>query len=115
MPSPPLVPDDRPIDLAHLKRMTLGDAALEREVLALFLGQSARLSGALTTLPVEAGAIVHTLKGSARAIGAMRVAECASALEVAIGKGEDPTARLRELADAVTEARAAIEAMLAAA
>ena len=26
MPSPPLVPDDGPIDIAHLKRMTLGDA-----------------------------------------------------------------------------------------
>jgi HPt (histidine-containing phosphotransfer) domain-containing protein len=114
MPSPPLIPDDRPIDLTHLKRMTLGDAALEREVLAMFLGQSARLSEALAGLPVEAGAMAHTLKGSARAIGAMRVAACASALEVAIGKGEDATALLRELADAVADARAAIEAMLSA-
>jgi HPt (histidine-containing phosphotransfer) domain-containing protein len=114
MPSPPLVPEDRPIDLEHLKRMTLGDVVLEREVLAMFLDQSARLSAALASLPVGAGAMAHTLKGSARAIGAMQVAECASALEVAIGKGEDAAARLRELADAVADARAAIEAMLSA-
>ena len=43
MPSPPLVPDDGPIDIAHLKRMTLGDAGLEREVLAMFAGQAVRL------------------------------------------------------------------------
>jgi HPt (histidine-containing phosphotransfer) domain-containing protein len=114
MPSPPFVPDDRPIDLEHLKRMTLGDAALEREVLAMFLGQSARLSAAFASLPVDAGAMVHTLKGSARAVGAARVAACASALEIAIAEGEDPTADLRELSDAVAEARAAIGAMLSA-
>ena len=34
--SPPLVPGDRPIDLVHLSRMTLGDRELERDVLLLF-------------------------------------------------------------------------------
>ena len=38
MPSPPLAPDDGPIDFEHLKRMTLGDAGLEQEVLAMFVG-----------------------------------------------------------------------------
>jgi hypothetical protein len=28
MPSPPLAPDDGPIDMDHLQRMTLGDASL---------------------------------------------------------------------------------------
>ena len=41
MPSPPLAPDDGPIDVDHLGRMTLGDAGLEREVLAMFAAQSA--------------------------------------------------------------------------
>ena len=69
MPSPPLAPDDGPIDFEHLKRMTLGDAGLEQEVLAMFSAQSAKLLDTLATLPAEAGALAHTLKGSARAIG----------------------------------------------
>ena len=40
MPSPPLAPDDGPIDIEHLQRMTLGDAGLEREVLAMFSAQA---------------------------------------------------------------------------
>jgi len=36
MPSPPLAPDDGPIDVDHLVRMTLGDIGLEHEVLAMF-------------------------------------------------------------------------------
>ena len=38
--APSLAPDDRPIDLVHLARTTLGDRALEREVLQLFDRQS---------------------------------------------------------------------------
>ena len=45
MPSPPLAPDDGPIDIEHLQRMTLGDAGLEREVLAMFSAQAVRLIG----------------------------------------------------------------------
>ena len=77
MPSPPLVPDDGPIDLEHLGRMTLGDAGLEREVLAMFAAQAVSLIGTLATLPPDAGALAHTLKGSARAIGAFAVADAA--------------------------------------
>ena len=43
MPSPPLAPDDGPIDIDHLQRMTLGDAGLEREVLAMFSAQAVEL------------------------------------------------------------------------
>ena len=50
MPSPPLAPDDGPIDIDHLQRMTLGDAGLEREVLAMFAAQAASLIGTLATL-----------------------------------------------------------------
>jgi len=113
MPSPPLVPDENPLDLQHLQCMTLGDAALEREVLAMFVHQAARLVNALATLPADAPAMAHTLKGSARAIGASRVAEHASALELAIGEGRDPRSILAELNDAVAEARRAIDALLA--
>lgn len=112
MPSPPLAPDDGPIDLAHLARMTLGDAALERQVLGMFASQSTGLVAKLAALPGEAVALAHTLKGSARAIGAFRVAECAQALELAIRQNESPAKSLIELKAAVADARAAIEAML---
>ena len=45
MPSPPLAPDDGPIDMDHLQRMTLGDAGLEREVLTMFSAQAVSLFG----------------------------------------------------------------------
>jgi HPt (histidine-containing phosphotransfer) domain-containing protein len=111
MPSPPLVPDDGPISLDQLRRMTLGDADLEREVLGMFSTQSARLLNRLVALPDDAPALAHTLKGSARAIGADAVAAAAEALETAIRSG-DPTRALAELAEAVTEARMAIADML---
>src|SRR2546421_7513650 len=112
MSSPPLAPDDGPIDFEHLKRMTLGDASLEQEVLAMFAAQSAKLIGTLATLPAEAGALAHTLKGSARAIGAFGVADAAARLEAALANGSDPSDRLAELGDAVALARTAIEAVL---
>ena len=112
MPSPPLVPDDGPIDICHLQRMTLGDASLEREVLAMFSAQAVGLVRALAGLPSDAGTLVHTLKGSARAIGAFAVADAANSLEVLIRAGGDPTAALVELDDAVAQARAAIDEIL---
>jgi HPt (histidine-containing phosphotransfer) domain-containing protein len=112
MSSPPLAPDDGPIDFEHLQRMTLGDASLEREVLAMFAAQSAKLIGTLATLPAEAGALVHTLKGSARAIGAFGVGEAAARLEADLANGSDPSDALAELGEAVALARTAIEAVL---
>jgi HPt (histidine-containing phosphotransfer) domain-containing protein len=112
MPSPPLVPDDGPIDFDHLKRMTLGDDGLEQEVLAMFLAQSARLVATLAAMPSDAAALAHTLKGSARAIGAFAVAEAAGRLEAAIGSGYDARASLAELGDAVSLTQAAIEPLL---
>ena len=112
MPSPPLAPDDGPIDFEHLKRMTLGDAGLEQEVLAMFSAQSAKLLDTLATLPAETGALAHTLKGSAKAIGAFAVAEAATRLEATLADGSDPAEALAELGDAVALARTAIDTML---
>jgi HPt (histidine-containing phosphotransfer) domain-containing protein len=112
MPSPPLAPDDGPIDIEHLQRMTLGDAGLEREVLAMFSAQSVSLIGMLATLPINAGALAHTLKGSARAIGAFRVADAAARLEALILSGGDPILALAELNDAIALARSAVDAIL---
>jgi HPt (histidine-containing phosphotransfer) domain-containing protein len=112
MPSPPLVPDDGPIDIVHLRRMTLGDAALEREVLSMFSAQASRLVKALATLPADAPALAHTLKGSARAVGAFAVGDAAAHLETSIRNGSDRAEALSELSDAIAQARSAIEAML---
>jgi HPt (histidine-containing phosphotransfer) domain-containing protein len=112
MPSPPLAPLDNPIDLDHLARMTLGDAVLEQEVLAMFAEQSARLLAAMAVLPADAGALAHTLKGSARGIGAFAVAEAAAQFETAIRTGDNPARAFAALKVAVAEVRAAIEAIL---
>ena len=112
MPSPPLAPDDGPIDTDHLQRMTLGDASLEREVLAMFSGQAMRLMRELAAPSSDRRALVHMLKGSARAIGAFRVGEAAELLEAVLRRGDDPSEALDELTDAVTGARAAIDEIL---
>lgn len=85
------------IDHDHLRRYTMGDQQLEIEVLGLFAGELPRtlasLRSAATDLEWKAAA--HTLKGSARAVGAWRVARAALAAEAsplavydAIGKAE---------------------------
>jgi len=112
MSSPPLAPDDGPIDIPHLTRMTLGDTSLEREVLALFAGQSAGLVKTLATWPPDAASLAHTLKGSARAIGAFGVAEAAERLEAAMLGKTDVAMAFAALNDSLAEARAAIEAIL---
>ena len=112
MPSPPLVPEESAIDVQHLGRMTLGEAALEAEVLGLFAAQSADLVARLKTIPADAAALAHTLKGSARAIGAFRVAEAALGVEAAMKSDGDVAGAITLLQRAVEEARAAIGQML---
>lgn len=72
-----------PVDLKHLRRYTMGDLKLEREVLDLFLGQLPQtiksLSDAVTERDWRMAA--HTLKGSGRAVGAWRVARLAELAE----------------------------------
>lgn len=112
MPSPPLVPEDSAIDIQHLGRMTLGEAALEAEVLALFSAQSGEIVTRLKTSPPDAAALAHTLKGSARAIGAFRVAEAALGVEAAMKNNGDLEEAIALLQQAVTEAQEAIGRML---
>ena len=112
-PSPPFAADRAPIDLAHLARMTLGDGRLGREVLAMFVKQTGELLGRLAGRPDDGAALAHTLKGSARAIGAFQVATCAEVLENTIRQGGDPSGALAGLEAATEDASAAIEAILA--
>jgi HPt (histidine-containing phosphotransfer) domain-containing protein len=119
--APPLAPAEasaeRGIDLAHLSRMTLGEKSLEAEVLALFDRQAGILLGRMRQArPAAVGAFAHTLKGSARGIGAWQVAAAAETLErlAAEPSPGDLADVLDRLADAVDEARAAIADLLAA-
>jgi HPt (histidine-containing phosphotransfer) domain-containing protein len=114
--SPP-VSGERPIDLVHLARMTLGDRGLEREVLALF----DRQAGMLLLRMQEAAragicAAAHTLKGSARGIGAWRVARAAEAVEQAADSAAEREleAAIARLDAAATETRALIADLLQA-
>ena len=112
MPSPSLVPDQCAIDITYLRRMTLGDAALEREVLGMFRGQTRGLIRQLATTPANAAELAHTLKGSARAIGAFDVGEAACALEKALLGKSDVSAAFQRLKEAVNEAFDAIDVVL---
>jgi HPt (histidine-containing phosphotransfer) domain-containing protein len=104
------------IDGTHLERMTLGDRSLEREVLEIFARQTTltleRIAGAA---PEQAAAAAHTLKGSARGVGAWRVAQAAERLELAAGKRDasDISAAIAELDAVSREARLAIGLRLA--
>jgi HPt (histidine-containing phosphotransfer) domain-containing protein len=112
MPSPPLVPDDGPIDMGHLRQMTLGDAGLEHEVLAMFAAQASDLIERIVRLQPNAGELAHKLKGSAQAVGAFRIAEAAEWLIDMLREGRDNGEALMTLTDAVLEARSEIDGHL---
>lgn len=102
------------IDRAHLKRMTFGDRALEREVLQLFERQAAVLIERMRSGDAAAIAtLAHTLKGSALGIGAGGVAQAARAVEAA-ATPENTSLAIDRLAEAITAARASIAALLRA-
>jgi HPt (histidine-containing phosphotransfer) domain-containing protein len=110
--SPSLVPDVA-IDQAHLFRMTLGDHSLEAEVLRLFDRQSELLLARMAEASADCRrTLAHTIKGSARGIGAWRVAHAAEDLErIAVNSGDTEPA-LEALRIAVEEARATIGELL---
>ena len=76
-------PNPAIFDLSHLQQYTSGDISLERELLDLFL----RHLPVIVTQVREAQTAYewkfafHTLKGSARAIGANAIGDLADALE----------------------------------
>jgi len=98
------------LDVDHLGRMTHGDRGLEREVLQLFDRQAAMLADRLRDATAQVAALcAHTLKGSARGIGAWRLARAAEQLESVAAVGEpEMTAAIALLVGAVDETRAAI-------
>lgn len=112
--SPSIVPDEA-LDRAHLRRMTLGDASLEGEVLALFERQCGmlleRMRGAA---PACIKAQAHTLDGSARGIGAWRVSRAARAVQDAVDRGGDVNAAVATLREEIGETLAVVADVLRA-
>jgi HPt (histidine-containing phosphotransfer) domain-containing protein len=113
--APPLVPVERPIDLEHLHRMTLGERALERDVLQLFDRQADMLMERVRqSCPANVAAAAHTLMGSARGIGAWSVARAAEQVEAAVADGHGMEAAIHALSVSVSDARAVIFDLLRA-
>ena len=104
------------VDLVHLSRYTRGERALEREALELFCTQSTIYIERLREAPSDRQwkDAAHSLKGSAQAIGAWRIAEAAERAELFSGAffSDARGARLRELESSVHEARAYIRSLL---
>jgi HPt (histidine-containing phosphotransfer) domain-containing protein len=101
-----------PVDRAHLGRYTLGCPKLEREILGLFLAQLPlsieQLRFSVTDREWQIAA--HTIKGSARAVGAWHVGRLAFEAEKMPGDGEDERA---QMLDALEEAFEAVQTYVA--
>jgi HPt (histidine-containing phosphotransfer) domain-containing protein len=105
----------QPIDFTHLSRMTLGDSGLAREVLDLFDRQARMLIDRMAGAQASAvSGFAHTIKGSARGIGAWSVAREAEALErlAPQASAADLKAATDRLAAAVDDARSAMAGVL---
>ena len=106
----------RPVDLVHLARYTMGNRALEREVLELFRQQSAVNLSRLQKAPSERAwrEAAHTVKGSAKGIGAWNVAITAEEAEQLTGDefDEQRVAVQDLLEEQIAEANAYIGVLL---
>lgn len=106
------------IDWDHLSLQTFADGDLQIELLTLFDSQAA---DAVARLAESAGEdqnragrdLAHTLKGSARAVGAFALGAAAEAYEAALSAGAgDLAERLRDLERALRQAREEIASRL---
>ncbi|MGI3903590.1 MAG: Hpt domain-containing protein [Janthinobacterium lividum] len=102
---------ERPVDLVHLTRQCFGDKRLETELLRLFMRQARQIQGGLdaevgddSVSCLPASELLHTLVGSARVVGAHRVASLAERYEA--------TLRGRDHAGLNVEDRAAMRAVV---
>ena len=108
----------RPVDLAHLSTYTGGDAALNAEVLQLFLDQAAvlmvQLRNALEAADQKSWyPIAHSLKGAARGIGAFAMADAAAEVEkVPAGSAQEALKVLHTLSNHASAVQLFIEAYL---
>jgi HPt (histidine-containing phosphotransfer) domain-containing protein len=91
-----------PIDREFFQRATFGDRTLQRDLLTLFGEQAGRLGSILAAGANEGSArAAHTLKGSARGIGAVALANAADDFER--NANAEALLRLRDALDAARE------------
>ncbi len=103
------------IDLAHLDQYTLGDRALQTELLQLFRAQLKDQSDVLKRCDSQSdwATACQTLKGAARAIGAVQICQMAEALEITpYISSEDRETVLRPLMSAAAVFEAEVERYL---
>lgn len=106
------------IDLVHLSHQTLGDNALETELLALFDRQMQQIAARLAGPPragenKQRGDLAHMLRGSACAIGAFGLARAAADYESAVrNDAKDRAFEFQALEKAIDGTRAAVAALL---
>ena len=101
----------KPVDLNHLAKYTGGERAITEEVLRLFLSTSAEgmqnleklLAANGVPLPKDWRETAHTLKGSARSIGAFALADAAAVAETS---GADQRAAIAALTEMKTRCAA---------
>ena len=107
------------LDRAHLAKYTGGDRALEHEIFAIYLAEAEtqleRLHQAAT--PADQRIIAHTIKGAARSLGAMALADAAVSAEQALHSGDAASwsSAINTVASAAADLRAALEQELAGA
>lgn len=84
------------IDFDHLNRYVGGDPELTREVFGLFRNQVEMWGRGLTADADDDmwANVTHSLKGSARAVGALKLAEACTQAEDLIGDDRRPGARV---------------------
>lgn len=103
----------RPIDLVHLSKYTLGNRSLENELLGLFRNQAdvyfARLAAAADDSEWKNAA--HSLKGSARGLGAWALAELAEEAEKLLAAAEGRAAIMERIRDAILSVNAFIDSV----
>jgi len=87
--------DSREIDFEHLNQYVGGDADLTREIFGLFRNQVEMWGRGLAADADDDlwANVTHSLKGSARAVGAMGLAEACEKAESLIGDDRRPGAR----------------------
>ncbi len=84
-----------PVDLEHLNQYTAGDAALQAEVFGLFREQAAMWVRLLEPKADDDAwtSAAHTIKGSARGIGAFALADACATAELLVGAASTPVRR----------------------
>lgn len=111
--------DSAPVDLAHLRRYTMGDRSLELEILGLFVDQLPITIGALKSAAGQKqwAMAAHTLKGSARAVGAWSLGTIAERAERLGPLPSEPERGhiIEQLEEAASAARAYIATLAEAA